>query len=107
MIMTENMQIAITAINKWLYFGWNYEIIHHKWNSTNGEQKEEWLPAFLVKAQWTCNFDHMLDKWNKVTQSGNTNSYLTQFYAELDTTNCKILLEWIMQNYQGEKKLFY
>lgn len=105
--MTENMLIAMIAINKWLYFGWNYDTVLHKWKSVYGEQKEECLPAFLVEAKWTCNLDHMLEKWHKSIKNGDVHSYLTRFYADLDTENRKILLEWVLQNYQGEKKIIY
>lgn len=104
--MTESMQIALTAINKWLFFGWNYETICHEWKSGNGEQKTGYFPAFLVKVKWTCNFDHMVGKWSEAIRSGDCHSYLARFYAELDTTNRQMLLEWVMQNYQGERKLF-
>lgn len=104
--MTESMQIALTAINKWLFFGWNYETVRHEWKGGNGEQKVGYFPDFLVKVQWTCNFDHMADKWSAAVRSGNGDSYLVRFYAELDTTNRQRLLEWVMQNYQGEHKLF-
>lgn len=104
--MTDNMQIALTAINKWLYFGWNYEVVLHQWKSCNGEQKTGYFPAFLVECKWTCNFDHMAEKWSAATRSGNCDSYLVRFYAELSMDNRQTLLEWVMQNYQGEHKLF-
>ena len=104
--MTENIKIAMTAINKWLFFGWNYRTVHHKWRSIWNEQKSENVPAFLVEAKWTCNFDHMLDKWKAATRSGNSHSYLVRFYGELDDKNRIALLDWVLRNYTGEKQLF-
>lgn len=36
----------------------------------------------------------------------NPDAYLVKFYANLDGDNRKILLEWVLQNYTDEKKLF-
>lgn len=105
--MTESMQIALTAINKWMYFGWNYKTIPHEWKSGNGELKTGNFPEFLVKAKWTCNFDHMAGKWAAAIRTDDCHSYLSRFYAELDTDNRRALLEWVMEHYQDERKLFY
>lgn len=103
--MTKNMEIAITAINKWFYFAFNYETILHEWKSVTGEHRSEHLPGFLVEAKWTCNFDHMLSKWNQATKSQNPSAYLMNFYGELDIPNRIALIEWLMANYNGEKKI--
>lgn len=103
--MTENLQIAIKAINKWFYFAMNYKTILHNWTSVSGEYRSEYIPDFLVEAKWTCNLDHMLSKWNVATQSRNPSAYLIDFYAELDNANRIALLEWLMANYNGEKQI--
>ena len=105
--MTESMKTAIKAINKWVFFGWNYSCVHHEWISVNGEKKCEAVPQFLAEVKWTCNFDHMLSKWKIATHDANANSYLVKFYAELDDRNRELLLEWVMEHYDGEKKIFY
>lgn len=104
--MTECLKTAIIAINKWFYFAMNYETISHEWESISGERRVEYLPRFLKEAKWTCNLDHMLAKWNMATQSKNPYAYLMNFYAELDEANRKALLEWVMENYNGERKIF-
>lgn len=103
--MTENMEIAIKAINKWFYFAMNYETILHEWVGVSGERCSKHLPSFLVEAKWTCNLDHMLSKWNVATQSQNPSAYLMSFYAELDNSNRIALIEWLMTNYKGEKQI--
>jgi len=103
--MTESMETAIKAINKWVFFGWNYSCVHHEWISVNGEKKCEAVPQFLAEVKWTCNFDHMLSKWKIATHDTNANSYLVKFYAELGVENRLLLLEWVMANYNDEQKI--
>ena len=102
--MTENMKAAIVAVNKWLYFGWNFNSVLHTWNNGAGEQTRA-LPQFLVETKWNCNLNHMIGKWNSAIQCGNPDAYLTRFYAELDTENRQALIEWVMNNYNGELKI--
>lgn len=104
--MTENLKLAIEAINKWFYFCMNYETVLHNWKGVRGEQYSEHIPRFLAEAKWTCNLDHMVEKWQMAVNKGNCYDYLTRFYAELDTANRIALLEWVMAHYNGEKKIF-
>lgn len=103
--MTENMQIAMQAINKWNYFCWNYKTERHNWIGVHGEPMSEHIPVFLAEIKWTCSLDHMVDKWFKSCQYDDPYSYLPRFYSELDLENRSLLLEWIMKNYNGEIKL--
>lgn len=104
MDLTKNMDVAITAINKWLYYGWNYPFVPYTYNNGT-EYKSRYLPQFLAEVKWTCNFDHMVSKWEKAIECGNSNAYLTKFYADLDMENRKLLIEWVMKNYNGEMKI--
>ena len=81
--MTESIKTAIKAINKWIFFGWNYPSIEHEWTNIHGEKKFEVVPVFLTEIKWTCNFDHILSKWHIATRTKNSNAYLVEFYAEL------------------------
>lgn len=103
--MTEDMRIAIKAINKWMYFGWNFSSKLHKWESVNGVIKEMVLPTFLVEVKWECNLDHMVEKWSLITKHYDPNSYMARFYAELGIGNRILLLEWVMQHYNDEIKI--
>lgn len=100
--MTESMKIAIIAINKWLFFGWNYDLV--LWRGT---ERDEWqsLPKFLVETKWNCNLNHMIGKWNSAIQCGNPDAYLTRFYAELDMSNRQSLIEWVMDNFNDEQTI--
>ena len=49
--MTENMKIAIEAINKWVYFGWNYETVRHEWKSEFDTVWNDYVPRFLVEVK--------------------------------------------------------
>lgn len=105
--MTESIKTAIKAINKWVFFGWNYQCIQHEWVAANGDRRTGAVPQFLAEVRWTCNFDHMYQKWCTAINDTDTNSYLVKFYAELDDRNRELLLEWIMEHYNGEKKIFH
>ena len=105
-MISQNMQIALTAINKWLFFGWNYDSILHQWEAPCGEQRSEVVPVFLVQTKWTCNFDHIYGKWRLAVSSKNSDAYLPRFYAELGKENRIALLEWVMNHYRDEIKLF-
>lgn len=37
--MTESIKTAIKAINKWVFFGWNYQCIQHEWVVANGDRR--------------------------------------------------------------------
>lgn len=105
--MTDTLKTAIEAINKWLYYGWNYETLFHKWKAGDNDEEGEYLPEFIVNVKWTCNIHHMRDKWRKATESRNPDAYLTRFYAELDNDNRILLLEWLMQHYNGERHISF
>lgn len=103
--MTNEMEIALKAINKWVFFGWNYSCVNHEWSGVIGETRREVVPRFLTEIQWTCNFDHMLSKWKTATRSGNPDAYLVNFYADLSNENRILLLKWVMENYNDEPKI--
>lgn len=104
--MTEALKIGIEAVNRWLFHGWNYETIRVEVGNYNGGTKTVDIPQFLAEAKWTCNLPHMIEKWNNACRSRNPDAYLVKFYSMLDGDNRKILLEWVLQNYTDEKKLF-
>lgn len=103
--MTESIKAAIKAINKWVFFGWNYPSIEHEWTNIHGEKKFEVVPVFLTEIKWTCNFDHILSKWHIATRTKNSNAYLVEFYAELGNENRRLLLKWVIDNYNDERTI--
>lgn len=94
--MNDIMKTAMVSINKWMYFGWNYLTVEH------GGQH---LPKFLVEAKWTCNLEHMVSKWSNVTRKKNPHAYISTFYSELDMENRKAMIEWVMENFNDEKRI--
>lgn len=103
--MTESIKTAIKAINKWIFFGWNYPSIEHEWTNIHGEKKFEVVPVFLTEIKWTCNFDHILSKWHIATRTKNSNAYLVEFYAELGNENRRLLLKWVIDNYNDGRTI--
>ena len=105
--MTENMKVAIDAINKFMFYCWNYDTISHTWETFCGEEVTQYVPEFLVKVNWTCNFNHMHEKWKEATSKASAYDYIPRFYAEIDSENRRIMLEWIVENYNGERKIYF
>ena len=85
-------QTSLIAINKWMYFIYNYpyNFIELVW----GERK-----------QYTLT-DHLTGKFNALYVKHGAYGVIPAFYAELDLNNRIKLLEWVMDNYKGEQKLF-
>lgn len=104
--MNDNLIIAMKAINKWLFHGWNYKVVPITFTTPGGVSVTPYVPEFLKEIKWTCHISHMLEKWKNATQSQNPDAYMTKFYAALDNDNRQLLLEWIIQHYNDEKPLF-
>lgn len=94
--MDDRMRISMVAVNKLMYFGWNYEMVTYGGTT---------LPKFLIEAKWTCSLNHMIGLWGNATRKKNSYAYLLTFYASLDIENRKALIEWVMLNYNGEIKI--
>lgn len=106
--MTENMKMAIEAVNKWLYFGWNYPVIYHE--HTNPSTDAVWcdnVPKFLVDIKWNCNFHHIYLKWKEACESKNSDAYLTSFYKMLSSDNRAKLIDYVMHNFNDEIKIIH
>ncbi len=103
--MTDNMKIAMAAINKWAYFSLNYKVVPY--TKSNDDNEVIYLPEFIVTIKWTCPISHMIGKWKSATRSNDPYTYLIHFYIELDSQNSILLLEWVMNNYNDEIKLSY
>jgi hypothetical protein len=91
--MTENMKISLMAINKWQYFMYNY-------------------PYNFIESVWGKRekfnlTDHLQEKFNALYEKKGSYGVIPAFYAELDGTNRKLLMEWVMANYNDEQKLSF
>lgn len=103
--MTENMKVAMTAINKWIYYCLNYEVVEVEVADFDGHKKE-WLPdcfnAFPMNIR-----KHLAGKFHAYYEDYGSYGVMTKFYAELDGTNRKLLLEWVVSNFNNEQKLYF
>lgn len=107
--MTEALKIGIEAVNRWIFHGWNYDtttVAVPDPAYDNKCAKSLTVPRFLAEAKWSCNLPHMIEKLNSACRNKTADAYLVSFYAELDNYNRKALLEWVLQNYTDERKLF-
>lgn len=86
--MTQNMIIAIQAIQKFAFYNYNFEY------------------NFVKKVWGEGPFaDHLQGKFNYMYDKYGAMGALLGFYAELDSSNKVKLLEYILENYNDEQKL--
>lgn len=104
--MSEELKNAMIAINKWIFYGWNYKVVPMTFTAPGGATATSYVPEFIKEVKWTCPISHMLEKWAIATRTEYPYTYMTKFYAELDNTNSQLLLEWVIRNYNDEKPLF-
>lgn len=100
--MEANVKVAIEAINKFMFHSWNYTSVPVQ--LFNGQTV--YVPEFVKEVDWTCNLDHMASKWVNCTECGNPHAYISKFYGELGSENRKLMIEWILQHYNNEIKIF-
>lgn len=101
----KDLAIAVEAVNKWLFFGWNFQMTSHEWFGIGGEQHVAYVPTFLKEVDWNCCFDHIYSKWIDITENNEPDAYLVRFYAEIGAIGRRRLIEWVMNNYNGEQKI--
>lgn len=98
--------IALKAVNKFIYFALNYESNQ----SVYVLGKTYYVPKFLTDINWGCATSHMVGKWVELVckqESGDIDSYgiMLRFYTSLDN-DCKVkFLNWILDHYKGELRL--
>lgn len=103
---TEIDNIAIKAVNKFIYYTLNYECNQ----SIYVLGKPYYVPKFLTDIAWGCPTSHMVEKWDALMhrqESGEIDAFgvMIRFYITLDN-NCKVkLLNWVLDNYKGELRL--
>lgn len=103
--MTENTKTAMVAINKWFYYAMNYNVVGMLVNDFEGERTEYLPDCFLAFP--THLRKHLFGKWESLYETYGSRAVLMAFYAELDGTNRKRLMEWVLENYNGECKLSF
>lgn len=76
-------------INKWVYWCYNYT------------DPKEWIYQI-----WSgCIADHIYAKFKRLYEIFGYRSVMQDFYTELDKENRKLLLQWVLDNYNDEPKL--
>ena len=103
--MTENMQIAMRAINKWFYYAMNYRVVEVEVADYAGE-RTEMLPDFFNAFPKYLR-GHLAGKWNALYEDYGSRAVLMAFYAELSTNYRKDMMRWILENYNDECKLSF
>jgi hypothetical protein len=103
--MTENMQTAMVAINKWFYYAMNYRVAPIEISDYKGE-RTEWLPDCFNAFPKSIR-GHFAEKWDALYESYGSRAVLMAFYAELDSNHRKELIKWVMENYNDEIKFSF
>lgn len=88
------------AVNKFIFFTWNYKMCMAISHTPCGNERKALVPEFVAKAKWTFGVDHAINKWMQIENTVSTNMVM-DFYKDLDNTNRKIFVDWVMDNYKG------
>lgn len=103
--MTENTKISMIAINKWFYYAMNFGSKEMPVATFDGE-KMMYLPDCFEAFPKHLRL-HLKGKWDYAYEKYGSRTVLMAFYAELDGTNRKLLMEWVLNNYNDEQKLYF
>ena len=95
-----NADIALLAINKFFYYAMNYPLVEIEFPSISGGTRKEYLPSFF-NAFPSHLVEHLCGKWNCACSCTDSYGYLMKFYAELDGTNRNLMLNYILDHYNG------
>jgi hypothetical protein len=85
----------IQAINNFFYWIHNHQWLPGRETDPNDNR---YYPDVVMKADWTCDREHMQDKW-WIPECSCDAERTMAFYANLDADNRRIMLEWICNNY--------
>lgn len=73
----------------------NFETIYYKHRFAN---KEVLTPRFIVETEWSCNIEHMIDKWHEAQRKTDCYGWFTAFFGELDTDNRIAFTKWLLEH---------
>ena len=103
--MTENMQIAMSAINKWFYYAMNYRVVEVE-VSTFGGDKTMMLPDCFNAFPKSLR-GHLAEKWNYGYETYGSRAVLMWLYGELSSNYRKDLMQWVLENFNDDQKLSF
>jgi hypothetical protein len=95
-----NADIALLAINKFFYYAMNYPLVEIEFPSVGGGKRKEYLPSFFY-AFPPYLIEHLFGKWEECCGSTDSYGYLMKFYGQLDGTNRNLMLNYILDHYNG------
>lgn len=98
--MTNEMIAAMNGINKLMFYSWNYDSFAFDLYGNT-----VYVPEVILKAEWTCNVEHMISKWLEATRNEDAHGYFSRFYANLDANNRIALMQWVLENYHDDISL--
>lgn len=97
-------EIALKAINKFVYFALNYNIVTVEYTDFSGTKKTEYVPEFF-KAFKDYELPHLVSKW-KDTECFGGYGRVVAFYTQLDNVHRVTMLDYIVDNYKNELSLY-
>lgn len=103
-----DLESGILAVNKFMFYSWNFNSVCVEYDNGWGKHIQRVLPEFIwaLREQWPCNFDHIVDKWDGVCKDSDTPyDLLPLFYARMGSESRRIMLTWILQNYNDEQNI--
>lgn len=102
-----DVESAVRGINKFMYFSWNFKQIYVEWGDMFGHIHHEYMPEFIweCRDKWNCSFDHIVGKWHGIREDTDSHALIPRFYGQMGPHNRRVMLEWIMQNYNDELSL--
>ena len=101
--MTENMKVAMSAINKWFYYAMNYNVVEVEVLTFKGKETHM-LPDFFNALPMYLRA-HIESKWEYAYGEYGSRAALMWLYGELDWANRKSVMEWVLTNYNDEQPI--
>ena len=98
--MTEDIKTGMIAINKWFYYSMCYHVVPVEIEDYPNNRTEYMPDCFNAFPKYLRAY--LLQKWNTIRDKYGCEAVLMRFYAELDETNRKLLMEWVLNNFNGE-----
>ena len=99
-----NANIALIAINKFFFYAMNYPCVPITYKSSDGTEKKAYLPSFFT-AFPPYLIEHLKGKWEYACENYGGYGAIMKFYGELDGSNRNLMLNYIIDNYNGEQRI--